>query len=102
MKYLKTFEENENEPQVGDYVIVRENRILLLDSFFSENVGRIVDDKYSRRYPFLVQFENIPDDLKIEFGDKNNSRQFSIDEIDHWSKNKEDLELMISANKYNL
>jgi hypothetical protein len=105
MKYIKQYEEN-TEPQIGDYAIVKDSVVTINDAFadfLSENIGEIVDNKYSYRYPFLVQFENIPDNLKIEFSVLNGyEREFNRNEIIAFSPNKEDLELIISANKYNL
>jgi hypothetical protein len=101
MKYIKQYENN-TKPQIGDYVIVKDSMAdISLAIFFSENIGRIVNNEYQELYPFLVQFENIPYDFKIEFHG-GGTRQFDEDEIIEFSSNKKDLELILTANKYNL
>jgi len=106
MKYLKKFE-NINEPKIGDYVICvnYENTDLkILDDFLSSNIGKIVRDKTNvEKFKYSIKFENIPKNLKgfTENG-VGDEIIFRSDEIAHFSKNKEDLEHIIDANKYNL
>ena len=84
MKYIKKFESiNEGEPQVADYVIVEKSKMLF--------AGRIYS-KYSNY--FYVKYE-LPD------GRKSNDIFYSH-EIKYWSKNKEELEIYLNTNKYNI
>jgi hypothetical protein len=100
IKYLKTFEENDSEPQVGDYVLCEEHIYPenTLTNFLNTHIGIITADDYIKtKYRYDVDFKVlIPPDNLID------SRRFMLDEIVHWSKNKEDLEVIMSANKYNL
>jgi len=97
-------------PEVRDYVICKEeyygNNELIL-KFLSENIGQIIrinkfnDDNYS----FLVEYHDLPKDLSRYFSSEKlgiNMRRMCNNEIVHFSKNKEDLEIMIGARKYNL
>ena len=105
MKYIKTYEQNNNEPQIGDYVICTDQNPEVSE-FTLNNVGKIV--KYilmnNDRFPYKVKYKNVPVKL-IDKGyifDNNDIRKTSRDEIIHWSKNKKDLELILYTKKYNL
>lgn len=109
MKYLKTFEEiNIGEPEVGDYVICKEDNEDRSDDkardFTIRNIGKIVRISPNLKYKYDVSYENIPIKLYQFFNDinKEKCRPIRYDEIIYWSKNKEELIPFISSNKYNL
>jgi hypothetical protein len=102
MKYLKLYE-NFNKPEIGDYVICRSfynNKYLNI--FLSENIGQIVIINDKSLYSYIVKYNS--KDLKNLRTLFNNAgfRKFQENEILHFSKNKEDLELILSARKYNI
>ena len=102
---FKMFETiNENSPEIGDYVICNEIDSEFEDEinlFISNNVGEFVRfDIYDAKYPYYIYYENAPDNLKVYFF--NNARNMRIDEISYWSKNKEELELILKSKKFNL
>jgi len=71
MKYLKYFENEQNEPKIGDYVIIKfkdeENEDLI--EFLEKNIGRIEFVGYGYRESFYrVIFKNMPDELKSIYG----------------------------------
>jgi len=121
MKHIKTYEEvNINEPEVGDYAIIKndsiyfnttpwksENDINYLN-FIKSSIGYIF--KKPNKTSYLIKFENIPDiyNKYFQFSDYSDGLKFgnSIlvydDDIEYWSKNKEELEHILAANKYNL
>jgi len=105
MKHLKTFETlNQNEPQIGDYVICQElNAIEEINLFLGNNIGKIVFVG-ERKMFFCVQYTNIPRNISDRFGygSITNARNMRRDEIKYWSDNKENLETLLSTNKYNL
>jgi hypothetical protein len=93
MKYIKKFENN-NNLEVGDYVLVDNidyisNKDVV--KLLLNNIGTIIkiDSYYSD--VFWVKYEN-------------NAQSFPIDrkEIAHHSKNKNDLQYILDAKKYNL
>jgi hypothetical protein len=104
MKYLKKFEENENEPQVGDYVICKEMKYPDDDFvyFLNTHIGRIKNyvNMNDTLYPYEIEFEEKLPRSSLK------SRNFIRNEIIYWSKNKEDvidyIEMMNNINKYNL
>jgi len=103
MKHLKYFE-NIEEPQVGDYVICEELSNLTPDicNFISSNIGIIEYTKNDDgETSYYIKYENVPEDIFF-LTLRNNKRDMSREEIIHFSKNKEDLEYIINANKYNL
>jgi hypothetical protein len=121
MKYIKTFEDiNTAEPEIGDYVIVYDqftytSNMIEWKEFMNTHVGRLIrkrdsDINNTKRLLYDVEYENIPENVKriifkYKFDPKTNKaveKGFNIDEIVCWSKNKEELELKLAANKYNL
>ncbi len=130
MKYINTFEKwtlpffNKHKPKVGDYVICKVSfRAEDLRKFIDNNIGIIT----KKRKPNLkwgeaefttyysVKYDNIPEEFKRFFKSDDGSYHISNDEetfsgtneveeneIIHFSKNKEDLELILDTNKYNL
>ena len=112
MKYLQFFEYKTGEANIGYYVICKENPknfALNKDTtdkiiyFTSNNVGKIIEYNEKDFYEYVVQFENVPEDIKEYFTSGNfTARVISSHEIKECSKDKEKLELMLSANRYNL
>lgn len=113
MKYIKTYESINKEPKIGDWVIVKDLDFEpKYNDELSKCVGKIIDLKeneykedlintYSvRSSPYFVEFEKLPKSIKSQF--KHNIRTFYKNEILFCSDNKEDLEAMIAAQKYNL
>lgn len=107
---VKKFNKSLNKPQVGDYVICYESGVEPeeeLQLFLSENIGKIFFIKEgSTRFPYFVQYQDIPYNCKPEFedflADRKDIRNFSRDEIIEFSDNQQDLEDKIIAKKYNL
>ena len=109
MKYIKRFENIENTPKIGDYVICQDiiARYEVKD-FISNNIGQIiyiVIDTGS----FSVQYENVPKEFKsffysTEYKMKYYSglRKMMPEEIIKFSKNKEEIEDYLITKKYNL
>ena len=112
MKYIKKFENHIDDIQIGDYVICHEdsdsNRSNELVDFVNNNIGRIVSHGYYSADDYNITFDNIPKKFKkndyfsIKDGDKEYSRYMQKNEIIDWSKNKEELELKLAVNKYNI
>ena len=116
MKYIKRFEELNNEPELGDYVICSEfpendyDTYYEIDKFLTNNVGRYVknveDDDLVEDYFYIIEYENVPDYLFLYFpeekGVKNRCRRLNRKSIIDFSKDKEELEAKISAKRYNI
>ena len=109
MKYIKTYENIDSEPKIGDYVICidkGQDDEEFID-FLSNNIGKIVSIgiKLYISYDYVVQYEYIPEEIAYYFHTYNknkNSRPMNINEIIEFSENKKDLEMYIDAKKYNL
>jgi hypothetical protein len=124
MKYIKQFE-SKLEPKVGDFVIcTTKGRHMLpympdsMEDFFSNNIGKITrienftaKDGVGDTIPNKrITFKDVPENLKRNFyGWQNNKNSYSDgcfvwidDNIKHISKTKKQLEILISAEKYNL
>ena len=101
---------NQDAPEKGDYVIINWGYTILdakntqkLRDHIENSVGKVIDygitsylfpqppDKYDAYY---IKYENLPRENKII--------QISKQYIKYWSKNKEELELMLASKKYNL
>jgi len=106
MKHLKLFENLNRQLEIGDYVLCIDGEKLhdsVFDRFLKENIGKYVGDLAGTKY-MVVQFDYLPDNFgyMTHSKDMKNSLRFAPDEIIYWSKNKEELELIVTANKYNL
>ena len=96
MKYIKTFENLRNVPQVGDYIVVKlNNNPKPIARTLETYIGKITKVLYN--------------DTILHIYDRSYLTNFGIiewwvngDEILDWSENKEDLEHYIIANKFNL
>lgn len=102
MKYLKTYENLNNMPEIeiGDYVVcVDHNDDDDLVKFLSENVGRVEIIKPNKEW-LGINFDNIPKKLIDDYTDP--PWDFDMSEIVFISKNREDCELYLSVKKYNL
>jgi len=109
MNHLKTFEKlNENEPEVGDYILAKWKNAAddhPANIFVANNIGKLIKieiDKYDVVF-FLVKYNNIPKELEL-YKSMNNNTSFELKKEDliKWSKNEEDLEMILQSNKFNL
>ena len=114
MKYIKTFEINKNKKiKIGYYVYCKENpsNSSLTDkeknkvlSFVENNIGQIVKCDQDDKYQYTVKYENIPKEL-IKYFNLNlcdSCRYMTREEIIYFSPIKEEVELKIATNKYNI
>jgi len=112
MKHLKKFESIEDNPQIGDYVICEDqyDDEEEIATFISQNIGQCIDiNKGSQtdKISYFIQYKNVPNnELFFEHTviNKNytNVLEMFLEEIIHFSKNKEDLQIYLDVNKYNL
>lgn len=107
MKHLKTYESIvsaniDNEPQIGDYVLIKSPKSMSstnLKNFWATHVGqikKILKDQYG---PGSSAYHVI---YKDKYNGEHSRWVFNRKEIIHFSKNKEDIEMLINAEKYNL
>lgn len=104
MRYIKTYEDLTDTPQVGDYVIVDSSKMKDLHEFFDSEIGKIdsINQKESecKGWPYYVTFEKrIP---SSSFGESDDMMAFKQQEFLAWSPNKEDLKIYMDTKKYNL
>jgi len=115
MKYIKTYESiNKGTPKIGDWVICYEAdsiadfmpRVI----FTRNNIGQITETGGNSPYTYVNYF-NVPKEILynikqkyigFDISDGKFERGMLENEIIYWSKNKEDLEAILSAKKYNL
>lgn len=97
---FKLFENiNEDEPEVGDYVLCEEDEDTTFD-FTKNKIGKYCMNSEDIDYPYYIEYDNIPDNLQIFFTD--NCRLMMKNEIKYWSKDKNELEAILSTNKFNI
>jgi hypothetical protein len=113
MKHLKTFEVvrhlsdiKKTELEIGDYVVLKmwHNDNSELIKFVNSNIGEIVYLS-SLAIDVTVEYENVPISINKYFnksGDNKYNRTFHTNEIEYYSTDKEELEIAIAANKYNI
>jgi hypothetical protein len=117
MKYIKTYESmitnfkvfetlNENDPQVGDYVIAECNGNIsnkkLID-FVNNTIGKLIINDYDhllKSFEYIVKYDYVPKDLKEYYFNVTGSKAFY--KLKYWSPDKNDLLTIIEQTKYNL
>jgi hypothetical protein len=127
MKYLKTYEtlyyyKPAPKIKIGEYGIasnvdfndttMSQSDILLILSYVKTHIGERVKNKKSttdakmltlKYYDVNIKILNsIDDTFDVNFSDKIAYIEFYFNEVEVWSDNKEELELIIKANKYNI
>ena len=114
MKHIKPYtlmiEDAHTEPQIDDYVILNTDQTYFITKkikkFINNKIGQIIKIiNYKTLSPdFIVKYDNIPPSLYDQTYDKNNN-SFIFENIGcilYISKDKEQLEALLQANKYNL
>lgn len=101
MKHLKKFNESiEEEPQIGDYAIAGTNSSNIpFKTFLNNTIGKII---FIDKVSVNIEYENIPDSIKDNFNIVQNNRTCDRSLLKYHSKYKEELEIILSQNKYNL
>lgn len=115
MRYLKTYEEINDNPEkvkIGDYVLL--HTFTPMDEYLDITIGKIhwIDENEKKigvnfppekpvgmRFDFDIIFkvyQNRREQCEYAY------RKFKKQDIVYSSENKEELEIIISANKYNL
>ena len=106
MKYIKKYE-NVEEPQVGDYVLMRtDSKNIDYRNFLKNNVGQIIEMESD--FHMSVKYENVPikfikmglfvwSSVEQEYYHTFNKRKMLV-----FSDNPNDLELKFQMRKYNL
>ena len=109
MTYLKYYENIEDNLEVGDYVLIKINILpytqkqIDTENFINNTIGKIIDI-ITDRNDVVVLYENVPETIKSYFNINNglDIRTFDINRIVEHGKTKEQLELKLQANKFNL
>ena len=81
MKYLRTYESLSKPPKVGDYVLID------YKTLSNKNIIGQIDDISSNYY-------------YIQFVDEYS--KYTLNDLEFWSDNKEDLEILVNAKRYNV
>lgn len=104
MKHIKIYEKYKEKPEVGDYILtnyffIGMNRSWAYEykEFIHNNIGQIKKIEKT----ITVKYTNIPQNI-LRFFDGNNAIQINYSDIIYFSKNKEDIEEILTAKKYNL
>jgi hypothetical protein len=111
MRYIKLYEElNVHEPKVGDWVILQLHSIDFLtvlannenekfNNYINIHIGKIVSYMKNSYMEYGIFYENFPEIFEDLY---RNPVPVHTAQIKYWSKNKEELQFIIDANKYNL
>ena len=115
MKHIKLFKESiEQEPKKGDYILYNMtwNVESKLSKFLNNTIGQIANiTKNKQDYDIVIFYnsEDIPEELKyieLQPANKKDTKFYRIAIINkehfYYNKNKEKLETLLTANKYNL
>jgi len=117
MKHIKQYPPKKyipkpNEPHEGDYVLcTRKSTTTTFLDFIENHIGQILNIVLAHTYTFQTDKDNKPL-YTVQYFDYNITSSTSPgvlprvncnrEEIIHFSPNREDLEVILSANKYNL
>jgi len=102
---IKLFEEYKRikgeTPKKGDYVKINfhSHNQPSFDDYINNSIGKIYDIDF-KNYEIRVEYEKIPNNIKGFFYD--NTSDFDISCVAEYGKTIEELELKLTANKYNL
>jgi len=117
MDPIKIFGINEDENEydiddsieVGDYVICSYDSINSYDysieeqNFISNNIGRIVEVRPFFSYPYRITYsDGIPDNINNGLYTNDSFIVLKKNNIKYCSKDKEELEFILSTNKFSL
>jgi hypothetical protein len=100
---------SKNEPQIDDFVIcdmgdvshqiINDYRDSLND-YLKTLIGKII--RLHVNNFALIKYEDLPEKYSSGLSFMSNQRWISKQRIKYWSKNKEDLEIILTQQKYNL
>ena len=104
MRHIKIYEYYKVKPKEGDYVLCQDEKALSINLYLKDNIGQII-----KAYPsgtYLILFKNTPPgEIAYNFTFKG-ERVMIRSEIKHFSKNIEDIKLIIQTsiinNKFNI
>ena len=105
MKHVKTFETyNINNIEIGNYVIMKSKLGWdEYDTFIDNNIGIVYNISNLINYEVGVRYANVPNKSDIkEYFSEYGYRLFQTSQIEYMSNNKEELETILQAKKYNL
>jgi hypothetical protein len=120
MKYIKTYENIEDfrtsrEVQIGDYIIAKFIFNKIWDDYINNQIGKLTKNEHPYNYQakydvsediynsyFKHKRKGDRDFIKGEKGKRYIIMHFNKNNIRYFSPNKEDLEILIAADKYNL
>lgn len=115
MKYLKSFETINQKPKIGDFIICDKSIADwykykdTLNNIISTNIGTVKNVARSSFGSYSIKYDNISEDeekLIIDYCKDNDWTDHFIkidfNDIQYWSNDKKELEILINANKYNL
>ena len=106
MKYIKTYEDLNiyKEPKIGDYVICTTNDTTSpgLKEFLEQTIGKCINTNFNF---LIIEYQYVPNEILYTNFDLTTGkirRGVMKDDVLYYSPNKEELEIYLNANKYNL
>jgi hypothetical protein len=108
MKHLKSFENINNSPKVGDYVITK-NNIYSTSAFgpdeivaLNDHIHKIIEVVYLADGEVITyKLDAFYDNIRSDFFTNRYTYRYES-ELLYWSPNKEDCKIFLQANKFNL
>jgi hypothetical protein len=102
------YESKSIKPRIGDYVIIDPyTGFQEVEDWILNHIGQIIgfEKKYDGEM-YIVEYENIPKGWEGHFSYEENGpeniRKTQLFGIEHFAKNKKELELKLAQNKYNI
>lgn len=108
MKYIKTFENHKEEwrpkLEIGDYVVLNPDTFdNNFNNFIKNKIGTVISMYIENSQTAVrVKYDNVPLEFKYMFLRDSDEIIFTLNNVKYFSKNKKDLEYILSEDKYNL
>ena len=119
MKYIKTYEQNLNEPKIGDYVVCSEKSELgkgydriekQVYKFIENNIGQVIESNYENVFNsegrYAIIYKDIPKKLESYFLagkyfllEYKGCRLMKLEEIKFWSEDKDVCQTYLDTHK---
>jgi hypothetical protein len=101
---FKIFEHLNFLPKVDDYILINiktKELPIFFNEFINNTIGRVSEIFKGNSSQLVVKYLNIPDNCR-DFFENDGNKIMNTRDIVCWSEKKEDIEIYINTNKYNI
>lgn len=97
MKYIRPYKSN--EPKVGDYVVISADS---MNKEYNDFINNTIGKMYKKSKNFIyIRYDYIPYGIRQWFT-RGETTSAELEDIVYFGKTKEDVEIKMNSNKYNI